>query len=50
MKTMQAMGLGRRQAGPVIEHEPIKEIREIYSPPVQPEVAEQELQKTDDKI
>ena len=46
-KTMQAMGLGRRQGGPVIEHEPTKEIE---SPPVQPEPAEHELQKTDDKI
>ena len=47
MKTMQAMGLGRRQGGPVIEHEPTKEIE---SPPVQPEPAGHELQKTDDKI
>jgi hypothetical protein len=47
MKTMQAMGLGRRQAGPLIEHEPTKQ---IDSPPVQPEPAGRELQKTDDKI
>jgi hypothetical protein len=50
IKTMQAMGLGRRQGGPVIEHEPTKEIeappvQPEQAPPVRPAVAESELPK-----
>jgi hypothetical protein len=46
MKTMQAMGLGRRQGGPILEQELTKKIE---SPPVQPEVTECELPKEDGK-
>jgi hypothetical protein len=45
MKTMQAMGLGRRQNGPIVEHEPTTQIE---SPPVQPESAEFEPKSATD--
>ena len=36
MKTMQAMGLGRRQGGPVIAHEPTKEVPILAGPGREP--------------